>query len=337
MAARKPQTTEPPAGQMQTAAVQRTGVEQLFRANMQALVKSTPRTVGDPTRLIRIAFNAINYDVKLRSCSQKSLLGGVLESLKLGLTLGGPMQEAWLVPFNVKQPDSSYQMEATFIIGYQGFRNLIDRAKSVLDMQPQLVYQNDYFDAELSEPRVTHKPWWMAGANEPGEIVAAYVMVHLRGGGKQLTLLPRAEIEKHRARSRSKDSGPWTTDFGPMCLKTVIRVGAKYVPKASEVMQQLSRALELEEKADRGEGQWEQFVPAEIGAQVFDVPAAEKPKGLDALKQALAAPGLPIESPPSSEPPPQAAPPEQKELEVSDAAAGIERVIGLFEGVNEND
>ena len=76
------------------------GVEQLFKANMQAMVKAAPRTVGDPSRLIRVAYNAIFYDEKLRACSHKSLLAGVMESLKLGLTIGGPMQEAWLIQFS---------------------------------------------------------------------------------------------------------------------------------------------------------------------------------------------------------------------------------------------
>lgn len=332
--AKKQDTAELGAGQMQTAVAGRTTVEQLFRANMTALVKAAPRTTGDPTRLIRIAYNAIYYSAGLRDCTQRSLLAGVLESLKLGLTLGGPMQEAWLIPFNTKQSDGSYRSEATFIIGYQGFRNLIDRAKSVIDMQPQLVYQNDSFDAELSEPRVTHKPWWLVGAAAPGEIMAAYVMTHLRGSGKQLTLLHRTEIETHRARSRAKDSGPWTTDFGAMALKTVIRVGAKYVPKASEVTQLLSRALELEDRADRGEGQWEQFDPKEVGVQVFDQAPVEKPKGLEGLKQALAETGIPVASPqlessgaagPDARPPAAPSP--------SSEQAG-ETVVGLFEGTD---
>jgi recombination protein RecT len=330
--ARKADSTEPAAGQMQTASAGRSTVEQLFKANMTALVKAAPRTTGDPTRLIRVAYNAIHYDAKLRECTQRSLLAGVLESLKLGLTLGGPMQEAWLVAFNTKQSDGSYRPEATFIIGYQGFRNLIDRAKAVVDMQPQLVYQHDFFDAELSEPRVTHKPWWMVGADEPGEMVAVYVMTHLRGGGKQLTLLSRKDVDAHRARSRAKDSGPWVTDFGAMALKTVIRVAAKYVPKASEVMQLLSRALELEDRADRGEAQWEQFDPKQIDGQVFDQPAGEPAKGLEGLKAAMLGSGVPVVSP-QSEPsgtvvgasvPASAAVPSPPESD--------EVVRGLFEG-----
>jgi recombination protein RecT len=293
--------------QIVAPAQQAQSIETLFKVNMPAMAKAAPRNVGDPARLIRIAFNTIFYDEKLRKCTHKSLLAGVMESLKLGLALGGPMQEAWLVPFNVKQPNGGYQMEATFMVGYQGYRNLIDRAKSVMDMQPQLVYQNDYFEAELSEQKLIHRPWWLCGAAEPGDVVAAYVMAHLRGGGKQLTLLPRTDIEAHRNRSRAKDSGPWVTDFGPMALKTVVRVAAKYLPKASEAMQLLSRALELDDRADRGDGQWGDFDPAKIGVQVFDLPPAEQKPALEALKDKLSG-GAPAATAPAEAMPPSPAP-----------------------------
>jgi recombination protein RecT len=283
-------TSAPPSTQIVTADQRTSLVQTLFKTNMQSLQKSVPRTMGDPNRLIRIAFNAIAYDDKLRNCTQRSLLAGVIEALKLGLMIGGPMQECWLIPFNVKGKDGQYHLEATFITGYQGLRILLDRAKAVMDLQPQPVYMNDEFDCNLAEAKVTHRPWWLTAATEPGPLRAAYAVAHLRGGGRQLVAMPRADIDKHRARSRAANDGPWVTDYDAMALKTVVRVLAKYLPKQSEVMVQLAHALELDAKADAGESQLDIEAQA---LQVFDEEPSAGGK-LDSLKAKL---GLPLEPP----------------------------------------
>ena len=81
-------------------------LETVFKTNMNAMAKVVPRTMGDPSRLLRIAYNNVAYDTALLECSSTpagmaSIFGGVMECLKLGLQIGGPMQEAWLIPFNV--------------------------------------------------------------------------------------------------------------------------------------------------------------------------------------------------------------------------------------------
>lgn len=257
-------------------------VQQLFTVNMAAMAKAVPRTVGDPNRLIRVAFNSIAYNPDLLQCSHQSLLAGVMEAVKMGLTIGGPMQESWLIPFRVKGT-----MEATLIVGYQGYRNLVDRAKTVLDLHPRAVYLHDHFDVEFgSNPRVTHKPFWFIGASEPGPLIAVYAVAHLKGGGVQIEVMPKSEVDAHRAMSRAGGSGPWVTHYDAMALKTVVRKIIKYLPKQAEVMESLSRAMQLDDRADRGETQYGDTDLS--GLQVFDEgpTPASKPKALDALKAA---------------------------------------------------
>jgi len=259
------------------------GIHYLFTQNQKALIGSAPKGAshGDPNRLIRIAYNTIATDENLLQCTHVSLLGGVLEALKLGLTLGGPMQEAWLLPFNNTKKGTK---EATFIVGYQGYRNIIDRAKSTLDLHPRAVYAHDDFDFQFGDrPWIRHRPHWFVGQADRGDLIAVYAVAHLRGGGVQLEVMPRVEVDEHRARSRARNSGPWVTDYDSMSLKTVLRKIAKYLPKSSDL---LARALELDEKADRGEDQGFDLPEAAV---VFDH-SLEKPVGgsrLDQLKQSL--------------------------------------------------
>jgi recombination protein RecT len=250
--------------------------------NKRALMMSVPRTLGGQdgaARLLRIAFNAVCYDDKLVLCTQRSIMAGIFEALKLGLTLGGPMQEAWLIP---------YKETATFVTGYQGYRNLIDRSRSVLDLHPRAVYANDHFDFEFgSNPRIQHKPAEALGL-EQGEFVAAYSVARLRGGGLQMEVMFKSEIDKHRARSMAKNNGPWVTDYVPMALKTTIRKIAKYLPKSGEAMYSLNRVLELDEKADMG---MDQGLILPEGVKVYDGSdqgAAPPASRTDTLKKALA-------------------------------------------------
>jgi recombination protein RecT len=287
-------------------------IAQLFKANSQRMIRAAPKGF-DPQRLLSVAFNAICYNTDLLQCTRESLIGGAFEALKLGLTLGGPMQEAWLVKFNNRRKVNEEWVsvpEATLIIGYQGFRNLLDRARAVLSLDVRAVHNGtmpadwndkkkqfarwdpgtpDEFDYWFgSDARIVHRPK-NAQPDYREQLQAIYVVAKLRGGASQLDVLLPEEIESHRKRSRAKDNGPWVTDYVPMAMKTGVRKIAKYLPKASL---ELARALDLDNKADSGESQSfdvEGFVitPAEPPAQGTE---AQPPKRLEGLKQTMRVP-----------------------------------------------
>ncbi len=322
-------------GQLMRVEDQRAIVLKAFTANGQAIAKTVPRTMGDPNRLIRIAYNNVVNDPLLLECAQtetglRSIIGGVMEALKLGLMIGGPSQEAFLIPFKDKGTP-----KATLIVGYQGYRNILDRSKSVIDLHPRAVFANDDFDVDFGNQRIRHKPWFLLNKPESGPLVAVYAIAHLQRGGIQIEVMPKSEVDEHRTRSRAKESGPWVTEYNAMALKTVIRKIAKYLPKSSEI---LMRALDLDTKADLGVVQ-----DFDVEALVIDAyPEPSKQVGsskLDELKKKLpAAPAqsvpaagspaettekppaaLPTAKPPRSEPPPAGSPTEEALRELDEA------------------
>jgi recombination protein RecT len=234
-------------------------ITELFKVNKPHILSAAPKSAGDPTRLINIAYNMIAFDADLLACTQQSLIGGVFEALKLGITLGGPMQEGWLIPFKVQGTPT-----ATLIVGYMGMRNIIDRAGSVIDMHPRAVHNGrqrrgnewvdgtpDDFDYYFGDqPRIIHRPKNPA-PEFAQQLRAVYIVANLRKGGRQMEVLEPQEIEAHKARSRAAgtNKSPWTTDYVPMALKTAVRKISKYLPKSNEL---LSRALDLDDRADRG-------------------------------------------------------------------------------------
>lgn len=270
-------------------------IVKLFEQNQKRMIAGAPRSTGDPTRLFQIAFNTIAYDDKLLECTQQSLVGGVFEALKLGIALGGPMQEGWLIPF--KEHGTP---KATLIVGYMGYRNIIDRAGGVIDMHPRNVHvkeaEEKLFDYWFGDqPRIIHRPRYTVAVEK--DLYATYCVANLRRGGKQMEVMLKDEIDAHRKRSRAKDSGPWVTDYCAMALKTSVRKISKYLPKSNEL---LARALDLDDKADRGEDQ--QFeIPPEV--TFVDAPDSPTPppaaNPMDRLKQAIGASSkAPAEPPP---------------------------------------
>lgn len=268
-----------------------TVVQELFKVNKPHILAAAPKSIGDATRLINIAFNAIAYDEKLLACTQVSIIGGVFEALKLGIALGGPMQEGWLIP---------YGTTATLVVGYMGYRNIIDRAGSVVDMHPRAVHNGkrksgkDWIDGTPDEfdyyfgdnPRIIHRPRNPTPLAKE-QLRAVYVVANLRKGGKQMEVLEPEEIEAHRLRSRAKDNGPWVTDYVPMALKTSMRKISKYLPKSNEL---LARALDLDERADRGEDQKFDLPPNVQFIDAEDNPQPKPPASpMDRLKQQIGA------------------------------------------------
>jgi recombination protein RecT len=285
-------------GQLVQLTDQSKDIATLFKVNSQRMMRAAPKGF-DPQRLLSVAFNAIAYNTDLLDCTRESLIGGAFEAIKLGLTLGGPMQEAWLIPFRNSRTG---KREATFIVGYQGYRNLIDRARSTLDMHPRPVHNGmmagpnrtfsqgipDEFDYWFGdEPRILHRPKNpMPEFKE--QLKAVYVVARLRGGGKQMEVLELEEIERHRNRSRAKDNGPWVTDYVPMALKTGIRKMAKYLPKASI---ELARAMALDNAADSGDDQDFDIEGIVIPpAEVREAENATPPRALEAMKERMRVP-----------------------------------------------
>ena len=85
--------------------------------------------------------------------------------------------------------------------------------------------------------------------------------------------MSRAEIEAVRSQSKAGTKGPWVTHWPEMAKKTVIRRLFKLLPVSIEAQ----RAVEVDEKSDRGE--------AVSASDVIDGIATEKGVNIEVLPE----------------------------------------------------
>lgn len=179
----------------------------------------------EPERFVRAALNDFRMNPTLGECSVPSVLGYYLQTAALGLEPAPTLGQVYPVPFNNKKTG---QKECQFFLGYRGMLAIARRSGEVLSVDAQIVHERDEFDLTYGlEQALTHKPCL---EGDPGEMRGAYCIVRFRNGGAQFAFMSTAEIEAHRNRSKSKDRGPWVTDYEAMALKTVFRKLFKWLP-----------------------------------------------------------------------------------------------------------
>jgi recombination protein RecT len=174
----------------------------------------------------RVVMTAVNNNNDLVAADRQSLFNSCVRCATDGLLPDG--REAALVTFGGKVQ----YMPMVF-----GILKKLRQSGEIASVTARLVYKNEMdagrFSFEISdgEERLTHHPMLMG---ERGEMVLAYATAKFKDGTVQNEVMTRADIEKVRNVSRSKNSGPWTVWYDEMSRKTVIRRLAKYLPLSAE-------------------------------------------------------------------------------------------------------
>lgn len=197
-------------------------------------------------RLTRIIMTECRKTPALMSCAPESFFGAVLQCAALGLEPGSALGHCYLLPFG-NGKDKSGRANAQLIIGYRGMIDLARRSGQIISLSAYCAHEKDEFEYTLGlEPNIIHKPSPVA---DRGLVTHVYAVAKLKGGGVQFEVMSRAEIEAVRKTSKAGSSGPWSSHWDEMAKKTVIRRLFKYLPVSIEAV----RAVEVDEKADRGE------------------------------------------------------------------------------------
>lgn len=254
-------------------------------------------------RLTRIVMTEFRKTPELMQCDQESLFGAIMQCAALGLEPGSALGHCYLLP---------YSKRCQLIIGYRGMIDLARRSGQIVSLSAYCVREADEFHYELGlHPDIRHVPSASA-ANSP--VTFVYAVAVLKDGGVQFEVMSRAEIEKVRSASRAGKSGPWASHWEEMAKKTVIRRLFKYLPVSIEA----TRAVEVDEKADRGEGLTEQDW---LDAEYVDKGTEEATPVIEDVPDDVAEAKSPEQSPQSVPPaPPAEEDPWLTEMKAAEAA-----------------
>lgn len=220
-----------------------------MRACLEAMkgeiARALPKHVS-PERMLRVAQTAMQTVPKLAECTTLSVVGAIVVASQLGLELGGPLGQAYLVPFKPKDGP----MVATLIPGYRGMIDLARRSGSVSVIDAVAVHKLDRFRVVLGvNPTIEHEPYM--GDADPGAFRAVYARCLMRDGTTQFVYMTAREVESVRRRSKSGATGPWSTDFAEMAKKTAIRRLWKVLPVSVE--KAMAKAIVAHDRAEDGE------------------------------------------------------------------------------------
>jgi len=220
---------------MTETAIQKT--EKQRRTVMQSLAENQEKIEQalagslDPVQFMSICARVFNSTPKLREAPWHSFVIACVEAAQLGLTPGNVLGECYIIPRWNRDTESQW---AYFQLGYRGAMKLARRGGELLDISPELVFENDEFHESKGTSRsIHHVPWYCMGHEEGGEVIAAYCTAKLKTGEVAFRTITREDIDKARARTATKwaeCSNVWRDHFEAMALKTAVHRLAKFLP-----------------------------------------------------------------------------------------------------------
>lgn len=234
------------------------GLEGLMPLVKLQMEKGLPAFMkGQSDRLLRCLITECSKSADLLACTPLSLFAACIQAGQLGLTIGGPMGEAYVLPF-VKGGKKNAEgiAHAALVVGYKGFKELAFRTNQIRRISADVVRENDEFDfLKGTTEFLRHKPHpdW-------SKVKGYYCVVEFANGGTTFHYMNRKQIFDFRdqfAMAKS-DSTPWGAvnpengeprhQFNEMAMKTCFRHLSKWIPQSPE----LALAAELDEQAERG-------------------------------------------------------------------------------------
>lgn len=210
-------------------------VQNLLDKLQPQLMKALPKHLS-PERMTRIALTELRKIPQLAECDPTSFCGSIMMCAQLGLEPGGALGHIYLIP---------YGKQVQVILGYRGMIELARRSGQIVSLSAHEVYENDTFEFSYGlEEKLRHVP----NMKERGAMIAVYAVAHLVGGGHQIEVMSKEDVDKIRARSKTSGKGPWVSDYEEMAKKTVLRKLFKYLPVSIEIQ----RAASMDEQSEIG-------------------------------------------------------------------------------------
>jgi recombination protein RecT len=202
----------------------------------EQFAKALPKHLS-AERFVRVCLTALTRTPELVNCTQESFFKCILDLSAMGLEPDGV--RAHLIPYKNNKENT---VECTLLIDYKGLVELVRRSGDVVRIHADVVCASDVF--EFSVGQILKHTWDISKSR--GATVAVYAMVVFKAGESQAVVLTKDEIESVRSRSKSKDKGPWVTDYNEMAKKVAFRRLCKWLTLSPDLLQHIANEDEAE-------------------------------------------------------------------------------------------
>lgn len=191
----------------------------------------------------------VQKNEKLGQCT--NLIEVAKDVASFGLIIGGLAGQSYLIPFNEKYKDGNSwksRMVAKLIIGYKGYITKLEEAGYFVEAEivtKEEVEQGCFKEIRGSQTQILHTPI-RKGIRTRENIALAYCVIRHKENPPVVAVLSKEEIEEmatteqwiegaNNKKEKVRGLGNvWqgkqrATDYGQMCIKTVIRNAVKKV------------------------------------------------------------------------------------------------------------
>jgi recombination protein RecT len=182
-------------------------------------------------QFVRTIVTAVQMQPELLEADRRSLYSSCMKAAQDGLLLDG--REAGLSVYNDRKNGGK---TVAYLPMVGGILKKIRQSGEISSIRAHVVHQGDEFDFELGDnERIHHKP----NLASPGNPVAVYAIAKFRDGDIQREVMSHAQVERIRAKATGIGKHCWTSDWGEMAKKTVIRRLSKRLPSSNDLDQVL--------------------------------------------------------------------------------------------------
>lgn len=211
------------------------GIGEFLSERRDSIAEVVPQSIPGFTaeRAIKLAVMAMHKTPKLLECTKASILAAIVDATSIGLEIGGPLAEAYLIP---------YGKECQLSIDYKGLLKLARRSQEFNVIEARCVFEKDRFQMAYNPTTtIRHEPCLDGDA---GPMKQVYCYAVLKTGIVVSEIMNRADVEKVRAISLMSNGPAWRNWYDQMALKAVIRRFLKRQARSIEV----ATAIEIDER-----------------------------------------------------------------------------------------
>ena len=216
-------------------------LEMLFEKQLKMMekeiLKALPKHM-DIGRLSRVTLSLVKGNqglLKVFNDDPASLWASILLAAQMGLE-PNTMGTCFIIPYYSNVDKKNH---AQFQMGYRGYLKLLYNSNEIESAHVEVVYERDHLDIQFGiENKFIHKPYL---DGDRGKSKIYYLIVKFKTGGHFIEFMTKDQIDLIRDRSKSKNNGPWVTDYDEMAKKTVVKRAAKYLPLSVEIQRAFSQ------------------------------------------------------------------------------------------------